>query len=221
MVVLDHNPFVLRIFDTPLRSFIPVVTVYTGIERTGDNDPDSSGRPFGTGSCFVTGSIEHPGSVYERLMLHVVILYHLADLFLVLPDGKRCFIRIIIIPERDAAAVPQPTVCPGDHSGCDTLRGHVTFKFCKYQDDFQHGFPNSGRSVKLFVLADKSNPEFLQFLVHFRKVQKISGDTVYLPDEYMGKFSLADPLHHFLKSRTVGVLSRVAGILEYLVFLYT
>ena len=154
-------------------------------------------------------------------MLHVVILYHLADLFLVLPDGKRCFIRIINISKRDAATVPQPIVCPGNHSGCDTLRGHVTFKLCKYQDDFQHGFSDSSRSVKLFVLTDKSNPEILQFLVHFCKVQKISGDTVYLPDKYVGKFSLADPLHHFLKSRAVSVLSGVAGILEYLVFLYT
>ena len=106
VVVLDHNPFVLWIFNTTICSFISVVTVYSGIERAGDNDPDGSGRPFYTGSGFVSGSIEHPGSMYERFVFHVVALYHLADLFLVLPDEKLCFIWIIVIPKRYTTSVP-------------------------------------------------------------------------------------------------------------------
>ena len=143
----------------------------------------------------------------QGFVFQVIIFQYPANLRLVLPDRKLPGFRIIVIAKGNPATVPLAVAGPGYHGGGHTLGRHISFKLRKYQDDFEHSLTYGRGGIKLLVFADKDNTELLQFLVHFRKVQQVTGNAVYFPDKHMRKLTVADAVHHILKGWPVGVLS--------------
>src|SRR5699024_7269093 len=129
-------------------------------------------------------------------------------------DGELFGFPVVAVSVGDPPAVPLAVAGPGQHDSGNALGSHVPFQLREDQDDFEHGLADSVAGVELLVFADEGHAQVLQFFVHGGKVQYISADTVDLPDQQVRELAGAQPSHHELVVRPVGVFGGIAGVLE-------
>ena len=115
---------------------------------------------------------------------------------------------------RHTGAVPLAGHGPADHYVRDTFRSQFPFQFCKNKNDLQDGFTYGRRSVELFIQGNERDAIFLEFVIHQREVNKISGYAVNLIDYDVGYFPGADPLHHTQEGGAVSILPGLPGVFE-------
>ena len=158
--------------------------------------------------------VQIPSQINQGAELFVFVVNQMGDVVLIGVEAKFLFLRVIIVAVRNAPAVPLPVAGSGNHSGSDTFRGHVTLQLRKDKDNFEHRFSHSRTGVKLLVFRDEGNAQVFKLLVHLGKVQKVSGDSVNLPDQEMRIRAGSELRHHFLKFWPDGIFTGISGILE-------
>ena len=103
---------------------------------------------------------------------------------------------------------------PGVVSVCNTLLNCLPFKLGEYDTDIQHSPAHRGRGVKLLCGGNKLHIVFLKQLHHICEVQNGAAYSVQLVNDYPANLALADLAKELLKLGPVGVLSRIALVLE-------
>ena len=143
MVVLDGNPFILRPFLGAFAAGMDVVDVVPDIPGVRQDLANSGRRPRLPVPGGDPGIVHVLHNIEQGLVLLIELCHAVCHLGLLLHDRKGAALFIPGVPIRDAAAVPLPVVCTGQHDGSDALRGHIPFQLGKDQDDFQHGLADS------------------------------------------------------------------------------
>ena len=103
---------------------------------------------------------------------------------------------------------------PGIVSVCNTLLNCLPFKLGEHDTDIQHGPAHWGRGVELLRGGNKLHIVFLKQLHHICEVQNGAAYSVQLVNDYPANLALADLAKELLELGPVGILSRIALVLE-------
>jgi len=103
---------------------------------------------------------------------------------------------------------------PGVVSVCDTLLNCLPLKLGEYDTDIQYGPAHGGRGVELLRGGNKLHIVFLKQLHHVCEVQNGAAYSVQLIDNYPAYLAFAYLAKELLKLGPVGVLARIALVLE-------
>ena len=115
---------------------------------------------------------------------------------------------------RSLAAHVEAFQAPGIVGIRDVLLDGLPFQLGEHNADIQHGPPHWGGGVELFRGGNKLHVVLLEQLHHVRKIQNGAADPVQLVDNDPPHLPLADLVKQFLELGPVGVLPRIALVLE-------
>ena len=103
---------------------------------------------------------------------------------------------------------------PGIVGVRDALLDGLPFQLGEHNADVQHGPPHWGGGVELFRGGNKLHVVLLEQLHHVRKIQNGAADPVQLVDDYPPHLPFTDLVKQSLELGPVGVLPRIALVLE-------
>ena len=118
-------------------------------------------------------------------------------------NDSRYFLEAI----RDTPTHIKALLTAGIVSVCNSLLSGFPLQLCKYNADIEHSATHWGTGIKFFRRRNKVNVVLLEQFHEIGKVQNGAGNAVELIDNNGVNQALPNVLKHFLKMRSVNILT--------------